>query len=146
VNEAETAVAGATLLNIAFMLGAALIFVTLFRKLGLGATLGYIVGGAAIGPYTLGLIGDPEAVMRVSEIGIAFLLFLVGMELNPSRLWRLRKDIFGLGLIQVVLCGLALSALIHFALGFSIQASLALGLPLGLSSTAQVLPMLRSSG
>ena len=146
MNEAETAVAGATLLNIAFMLGAALIFVTLFRKLGLGATLGYIVGGAAIGPYTLGLIGDPEAVMRVSEIGIAFLLFLVGMELNPSRLWRLRKDIFGLGLIQVVLCGLALSALIHFALGFSIQASLALGLPLGLSSTAQVLPMLRSSG
>ncbi len=146
MSEAETAVAGATLLNIAFMLGAALIFVTLFRKLGLGATLGYIVGGAAIGPYTLGLIGDPEAVMRVSEIGIAFLLFLVGMELNPSRLWRLRKDIFGLGLIQVVLCGLALSALIHFALGFSIQASLALGLPLGLSSTAQVLPMLRSSG
>jgi len=58
-----------------FMLGAALVFVTLFRKLGLGATLGYIVGGAVIGPYALGLIGDPEAVMRVSEIGIAFLLF-----------------------------------------------------------------------
>ena len=134
------------LLSIAFMLGAALIFVTLFRKLGLGATLGYIVGGAVIGPYALGLIGDPEAVMRVSEIGIAFLLFLVGLELHPSRLWRLRKDIFGLGLMQVVLCGLALSALIYAVLGFSIQASLALGLPLGLSSTAQVLPMLRSSG
>ncbi|HEU5285021.1 MAG TPA: cation:proton antiporter [Sphingomicrobium sp.] len=128
------------------MLGAALLFVTLFRKLGLGATLGYIVGGAVIGPYALGLIGDPEAVMRVSEIGIAFLLFLVGLELHPSRLWRLRKDIFGLGLAQVVLCGLALSALIYWGLGLSIQASLALGLPLGLSSTAQVLPMLRSSG
>ncbi|HZB69436.1 MAG TPA: cation:proton antiporter [Sphingomicrobium sp.] len=128
------------------MLGAALVFVTLFRKLGLGATLGYIVGGAVVGPYALGLVGDPEAVMRVSEIGIAFLLFLVGLELHPSRLWRLRKDIFGLGLIQVVLCGLALSALIYVALDFSIQASLALGLPLGLSSTAQVLPMLRSSG
>ncbi|MGI8611295.1 MAG: cation:proton antiporter [Sphingomicrobium sp.] len=128
------------------MLGAALVFVTLFRKLGLGATLGYIVGGAAIGPYALGLIGDPESVMRVSEIGIAFLLFLVGLELHPSRLWRLRKDIFGLGLIQVVLCGLALSALIYFGLGLSLAASLALGLPLGLSSTAQVLPMLRSSG
>src|SRR5215210_1400479 len=128
------------------MLGAALIFVTLFRKLGLGATLGYIVGGAVIGPYALALIADPDAVMRVSEIGIAFLLFLVGLELNPSRLWRLRKDIFGLGLIQVVLCGLALSALIYVALDFSIQASLALGLPMGLSSTAQVLPMLRSSG
>ena len=146
MNGAEAAETGGFLLTGAFMLGAALIFVTLFRKLGLGATLGYIVGGAVIGPYALGLVGDPEAVMRVSEIGIAFLLFLVGLELHPSRLWRLRKDIFGLGLIQVVLCGLALSALIYFALGFSIQASLALGLPLGLSSTAQVLPMLRSSG
>jgi monovalent cation:proton antiporter-2 (CPA2) family protein len=146
LSHAQTAITGTTLLSIAFMLGAALIFVTLFRRLGLGATLGYIVGGAAIGPYALALIGDPDAVMRVSEIGIAFLLFLVGLELNPSRLWRLRKDIFGLGLIQVVLCGLALSALIYFVLGFSIQASLALGLPLALSSTAQVLPMLRSSG
>ena len=146
MNEAEVAATGGLLLNVAFMLGAALVFVTLFRKLGLGATLGYIVGGAIIGPYALGLIGDPEAVMRVSEIGIAFLLFLVGLELNPGRLWRLRKDIFGLGLAQVVLCGLALSALIYLALGLSIQASLAIGLPLGLSSTAQVLPMLRSSG
>jgi len=146
LNDAATAAAGATLISIAFMLGAALVFVTLFRKLGLGATLGYIVGGAVIGPYALGLIGDPDAVMRVSEIGIAFLLFLVGLELNPTRLWRLRRDIFGLGLIQVVLCGLALSALFYFALGLSVAASLAIGLPLGLSSTAQVLPMLRSSG
>ena len=146
MNGAQTAVASATLLSLAFMLGAALIFVTLFRKLGLGATLGYIVGGAAIGPFALNLIGDPDAVMRVSEIGIAFLLFLVGLELNPSRLWRLRKDIFGLGLAQAVLCGLALSGLIYLAMGFSVQASVALGLPLALSSTAQVLPMLRSSG
>ena len=146
MNHAQAAISGTTLLSIAFMLGAALIFVTVFRKLGLGATLGYIVGGAVIGPYALGLIADPDAVMRVSEIGIAFLLFLVGLELNPSRLWRLRKDIFGLGMIQVVLCGLALSALINLTMGFSMQASLALGLPLALSSTAQVLPMLRSSG
>lgn len=146
MTETHEAVAGAMLLDAALMLGAALVFVTVFRKLGLGATLGYIVGGAVIGPYALGLIRDPQSVMRVSEIGIAFLLFIVGLELHPSRLWRLRKDIFGLGLIQVVLCGLALSALIHFGLGFSVGASLALGLPLGLSSTAQVLPMLRSSG
>ena len=146
MNEAAAAATSSMLLNGAFMLGAALLFVTLFRKLGLGATLGYIVGGALIGPHALGLIGDPEAVMRVSEIGIALLLFLVGLELHPSRLWRLRKDIFGLGLAQVVLCGLALSALIHVGLGLSVEASLALGLPLGLSSTAQVLPMLRSSG
>ncbi len=146
MTEAQAADAGMTLIGVAFMLGAALFFVTLFRKLGLGATLGYIVGGAIIGPHALRLIPDPDAVMRVSEIGIAFLLFLVGLELNPRRLWRLRKDIFGLGLIQVVLCGLALSALFYFLLGLSPAASLAIGLPLALSSTAQVLPMLRSSG
>ena len=82
------------------MLGAALFFVTVFRKLGLGATLGYIVGGAMIGPNVLGLIGEADSIMAVSEIGIALLLFLVGLELNPGRLWRLRKDIFGLGLIR----------------------------------------------
>ena len=128
----------------AIMLGTALIFVTLFRKLGLGATLGYIVGGALIGPHVLSLIDDPEDMASISEIGIALLLFIVGLELHPSRLWRLRKDIFGLGLAQVVLCGLALSLFIHLALGVTPAAALAIGLPLGLSSTAQVLPMLRS--
>jgi monovalent cation:proton antiporter-2 (CPA2) family protein len=128
----------------AIMLGTALIFVTLFRKLKLGATLGYIVGGALIGPHLLGLIQDPEDMASISEIGIALLLFIVGLELQPQRLWRLRKDIFGLGLVQVVLCGLALSLFIHFALGVTPAAALAIGLPLGLSSTAQVLPMLRA--
>ena len=146
MNEAEFAATGSVLLDIAEMLGAALIFVAVFRRLGLGATLGYIVAGAVIGPFALGLINEPDAVLRVSEIGIALLLFIIGLELNPARLWRLRHDIFGLGLLQVVACGLVLSALIHFGLNFSLEASLALGLPLGLSSTAQVLPMLRSSG
>jgi monovalent cation:proton antiporter-2 (CPA2) family protein len=147
MNEAQAAEATSNvLLSGALMLGAALLFVTIFRKLGLGATLGYIVGGAVIGPYALNLVGEPEAIMRVSEIGIAFLLFLVGLELHPSRLWRLRKDIFGLGLAQVVLCGLALALLIRMVTSFSWEASLAIGLPLALSSTAQVLPMLRSSG
>ena len=134
------------LMDGALMLGAALVFVTIFRKLGLGATLGYIVGGAIIGPNVLGFIREADSIMAVSEIGIALLLFLVGMELNPNRLWRLRKDIFGLGFMQVLVCGLALAALIHFALGFSLEASIAIGLPLALSSTAQVLPMLRSDG
>jgi Kef-type K+ transport system membrane component KefB/voltage-gated potassium channel Kch len=89
------------------------------------------------------LIRDPGQLQSVSEIGIAFLLFVVGLELQPSRLWRLRKDIFGLGLAQVVLCGLAISALLYLALGISPAAALAIGLPLSLSSTAQVLPMLR---
>jgi len=128
----------------AIMLGTALIFVTLFRKLKLGATLGYIVGGAVIGPQLLDLVGDPKDLASISEIGIALLLFIVGLELRPQRLWRLRKDIFGLGLMQVVLCGLALSLFIHLVLDVTPPAALAIGLPLGLSSTAQVLPMLRA--
>jgi len=142
---AETAQATTAILESgAIMLGAALVFVTLFRRLKLGATLGYIVAGALIGPQVMRLIPDPTKLTSVTEIGIALLLFIVGLELQPSRLWRLRKDIFGLGLAQVVLCGLALSALIYFVVGFSAKAALAIGLPLALSSTAQVLPMLRS--
>lgn len=128
----------------AIMLGTALLFVALFRKLKLGATLGYIVGGAIIGPQLLGLVGDPEDLGSISEIGIAMLLFIVGLELHPARLWRLRRDIFGLGLMQVVLCGIALSLFIHLALDVTPAAALAIGLPLSLSSTAQVLPMIRA--
>ncbi len=128
------------------LLGAALVFVLIFRRLGLGATLGYLVAGAMIGPQGFGLIGDAESKLGIAELGIVLLLFLVGLELNPSRLWRLRRDIFGLGLVQVVLCGLAISAVIYFGTGFTAAAAMALGLPLALSSTAQVLPMLRSAG
>ncbi len=128
------------------LLGAAIVFVLIFRRLGLGATLGYLVAGALIGPQGLGLIGGAESKLGIAELGIVLLLFLVGLELNPGRLWRLRRDIFGLGLVQVVLCGLALSAVIYFGTGFSGAAAIALGLPLALSSTAQVLPMLRSAG
>ncbi|HYX46427.1 MAG TPA: cation:proton antiporter, partial [Sphingomicrobium sp.] len=142
---AETAQATTAILESgAIMLGAALLFVTIFRRLKLGATLGYIVAGALIGPQVLALIRDPEQLTSVTDIGIALLLFIVGLELQPSRLWRLRKDIFGLGLAQVVACGLALSGLLYLTLGISPEAALAIGLPLGLSSTAQVLPMLRS--
>jgi monovalent cation:proton antiporter-2 (CPA2) family protein len=142
---AETAQATTAILeSSAIMLGAALLFVTIFRRLRLGATLGYIVAGALIGPQILGLIEDPQQLTSVTDIGIALLLFIVGLELQPSRLWRLRKDIFGLGFAQVVLCGAAISLFIQLALQVSWEASLAIGLPLALSSTAQVLPMLRS--
>jgi monovalent cation:proton antiporter-2 (CPA2) family protein len=130
----------------ALMLGTALLFVILFRRLGFGATLGYIVSGAVIGPSVLGLVGQAETIQSVAEIGIALLLFIVGLELRPSRLWRLKHDIFGLGLLQVTIAGSALAILIHGILGFSWDASVALGLPLALSSTAQVLPMLRNTG
>ena len=128
------------------LLGAGLLFVMVFRRFGLGSVLGYLIAGVAIGPYGLGLIGGAESKLGAAELGIALLLFLVGLELNPARLWRLKRDIFGLGLLQVVVCGLAIAALIGIATTFSWGAALALGLPLALSSTAQVLPSLKSSG
>ncbi|MGZ8336665.1 MAG: cation:proton antiporter domain-containing protein, partial [Allosphingosinicella sp.] len=144
---AETAAAATLVLSDGvIMLGAALAFVMLFRKLGLGAVLGYLVAGALIGPDGLGLISAPEGMLHIAEIGIVLLLFLVGLELHPERLWRLKQDIFGLGLLQVTLAGLALTALVYAATGFSLAASLAIGLPLALSSTAQVLPSLRADG
>ncbi|MDF0540834.1 cation:proton antiporter [Sphingobium sp. H39-3-25] len=128
------------------LLGAAVLFVMLFRRFGLGAVLGYLVAGALVGPQGLGLVGGGESKLAIAEIGIVLLLFLVGLELNPARLWRLRRDIFGLGFMQVVLCGAALTGLIFLFTGFSWGAAIALGLPLGLSSTAQVLPSLKNSG
>ncbi|KTE20011.1 sodium:proton exchanger [Sphingopyxis sp. H050] len=142
---AETAT-DAVLLEGAILLGVATLFVLLFRRLGLGAVLGYLIAGALVGPHGLALVGGGESKLAFAEIGIAFLLFLVGLELHPRRLWELRRAIFQLGLAQVVITGLILAGLILLTLGFSWQAALALGLPLALSSTAQVLPSLKSSG
>lgn len=128
------------------LLGAALASVMIFRRLGLGAVLGYLVAGVIIGPHVLGLVGGGESKLDIAEIGIVLLLFLVGLELNLSRLWRLRREIFELGLAQVVLCGVAIAAMIYVVTGFTAGAAIALGLPLALSSTAQVLPSLKSSG
>jgi glutathione-regulated potassium-efflux system protein KefB len=126
--------------------GFGLLFVLIFRRFGLGATLGYLVAGAVVGPQVLGLVGNAEQKIGVAELGITLLLFIVGLELNPSRLWSLRKEIFGLGLMQVIICGVAVTGLVWLIARFSFAASLALGLPLALSSTAQVLPMLQSAG
>jgi len=133
------------------LLGFALVFVLLFRKLGLGATLGFLVAGAVVGPQLLGLVHDGEGKLSVAEFGIALLLFLVGLELSPTRLWAMKRDIFGLGLLQVVSCGLVLSGVVWLFTRSAVpptttEAVLALGLPLALSSTAQVLPMLQSAG
>ena len=142
----EETAAGHFLRDAFLLLGFGLGFVLLFRRFGLGATLGYLVAGAVVGPHLLGLVGEAEAMSGIGELGIVLLLFIVGLELNPTRLWRLKREIFGLGLAQVALCGLALTGVILLFTGFSPAASLALGLPLALSSTAQVLPMLQSAG
>jgi monovalent cation:proton antiporter-2 (CPA2) family protein len=128
------------------LLGFAMVFVLVFRRLGLGATLGYLLAGAVVGPQVLGLVGEAEQKLGIAELGITLLLFLVGLELNPSRLWRMKRDILGLGLLQVALCAAAIIAVINFGTDFSLIAAIALGLPLALSSTAQVLPMLQASG
>ena len=141
------------LLDGVILLGFGLAFVLVFRKFGLGATLGYLVAGAVVGPQVLGLTGDAETIIGFAELGITLLLFIVGLELSPTRLWTMKHAIFGLGLAQVLLCGLALTGLLLAATDFSAAAALAIGLPLALSSTAQVLPMreetcarLRASG
>lgn len=128
------------------MLGAALIMVLVFRRFGIGAVLGYLIAGILIGPQGFQLISNAETILEFSEIGIILLLFIVGLELAPARLMRLRQAIFGLGMSQVVLCGIALFFLILATTDFTLAASIAIGLPLALSSTAQVLPMLQSTG
>ena len=136
---------GSPLAEGALLLGFGLIFVLFFRRLGLGATLGYLIAGAVVGPHVLHLVDGAESKIGVAELGITLLLFIVGLELNATRLWALKAEIFGIGLSQVVLCGVALTAVVAAA-RFTGPAALALGLPLALSSTAQVLPMLQSAG
>ena len=147
MEEASHSVMSSVLFGGVVLLGAALVSVLIFRKLGLGAVLGYLVAGIVIGPDVLGLTGDAETILGYSEIGIILLLFLVGLELSPRRLWLMRHDILLFGPLQVTLCGLAMFGVISLAMPtFSWQAALVLGLPLALSSTAQVLPLLQSGG
>lgn len=117
-------------------LAAAVICVPLFTRLKLGAVLGYLVGGMLIGPSVLGLIAEPERALQFAEFGVVMLLFVVGLELNPGRLWALRRDIFGLGTLQVVVCGLALAGALFLGTDFTWHAALVVGLALALSSTA----------
>ncbi|RIV85219.1 cation:proton antiporter [Aurantiacibacter zhengii] len=138
--------AGLLLRDAMLMLGFAMVAVLAFRRAGLGATLGYLVAGAVLGPHVLGLVGNAQEMAEVAELGIVMLLFVVGLELSPARLWRMKGAIFGLGLAQVTACGLAVSATVLALLGYPYAAALAIGLPLGLSSTAQVLPMLQAGG
>lgn len=123
-------------------LGASVVLVPLFIRARLGAVLGYLAAGIIIGPSLLGLVTEPERVLQFAEFGIVLLLFVIGLELQPSRLWALRRDIFGLGAAQVILCGLGLTGLIMLLTSLTWQAALVVGLPLGLSSTALVMQLL----
>lgn len=120
---------------------AAVIMVPISRRLGFGSILGYLAAGIIIGPYGVQLIHDAEHILHFAELGVVFLLFIVGLELQPSRLWVLRKMVFGLGSAQVVLSAIVI-ALIAWLLGIGGTAAIVIGLILALSSTAFVLQML----
>ncbi|MDN2482232.1 glutathione-regulated potassium-efflux system protein KefB [Vibrio agarivorans] len=116
-------------------LSAAVVMVPLAQRLGLGSVLGYLLAGVMIGPWGLGLISDVDAILHFSEFGVVLLLFLIGLELNPKKLWQMRGPIVGLGGAQVGVTT-AVIALIGLACGLSWQTSLAIGMGLALSSTA----------
>jgi monovalent cation:proton antiporter-2 (CPA2) family protein len=117
-------------------LGAALIAVTLFRKLGLGAILGYLFAGTVLGPDGLGFIHDPEHTLHFAEFGVVMLLFVIGLELNPEKLWQMRRHIMLLGIGQVALCAGVIAAVLAPLTGLPWGIAILLGLTLALSSTA----------
>lgn len=127
-------------------LAAAIVFVPLAKKMGLGAVLGYLIAGIIIGPSILGFIGkEGEDIMHFAEFGVVMMLFLIGIELEPALLWRLRTSILGLGGLQVLLTAAAIAGL-ALLIGQPLNASLALGMILSLSSTAIVLQTLNEKG
>jgi len=125
---------------------AAVVSVPLAKRLGLGSVLGYLLAGVVIGPFALGFVGQESGdVMHFAEFGVVMMLFLIGLELEPSLLWRLKGSILGLGGLQVALSTLIIGA-ISLYFGYSWQVSLAIGMILSLSSTAIVLQTLHEKG
>ena len=129
----------------AVFFAAAVILVPIFRKLGRGAVLGYLAAGALIGPFALKLISDAPAIMHFAEFGVVLLLFIIGLELQPARLWTFRNTVFGLGGAQVLITGLILGG-IAYTLDYGRAAAVVIGLALALSSTAFVLQTLAERG
>jgi CPA2 family monovalent cation:H+ antiporter-2/glutathione-regulated potassium-efflux system protein KefB len=130
---------------IVVLLAAAVIAVPLFRRAGLGSVLGYLAAGLAIGPFGLGCFDDPQAIIHVAELGVVLFLFIIGLEMQPSRLWAMRGEIFGLGALQVCLAIFAL-IWVGIALGYPVEASFVAGTGFVLTSTAIVMQMLQERG
>lgn len=133
------------LIEAVVFLAAAVLLVPIFRKIGLGAILGYLAAGVLIGPSALGLIAEAEEVLHFAEFGVVLLLFIIGLELQPSRLWVMRNSVFGLGAAQVGLSALAIGGIAYVA-GAGFGSSVVIGLGLALSSTAFVLQLLAEKG
>src|SRR3984893_7115229 len=129
------------LFQCAVLLGAAVLAVSIFRLLKLSSILGYVPAGLVIGPWGFRLVSDVPSVMSFAEFGIVLLLFIIGLELQPTRLWVMRRNVFGLGSAQVILCALLLG-LAAWLLGLQLAPALLVGFGLSLSSTPLVLQLL----
>jgi monovalent cation:proton antiporter-2 (CPA2) family protein len=134
------------LAQIAIFLAAAVIAIPIFRHFKLGSVLGYLAAGIIIGPSCLGLISKVDATEHIAEFGIVLLMFVIGLELQPSRLWVMRKPIFGLGLAQVLATTLGVGSAAYFGFGQTWQSALVIGFGLSMSSTALVLQLLAERG
>lgn len=143
---AEAAAHGVDLIPVVALLGAAVIGVPLFKRLGLGSVLGYLAAGLLLGPSGIGLINNPESVLTTAELGVVMFLFIIGLEMEPSKLWALRKQIFGLGVFQVFSCGALLTVVGTFVLGFEPVVAFIFGMGFVLTSTAIVMQILGERG
>lgn len=132
----------AYLTDIIILLAAAVIAVPAARLVGLGTVPGFLVAGIVVGPSVLGLIDNPEEIRHLAELGVVLLLFVIGIELKPARLWLMRRFVFGLGSLQVVVTGIALTAAAVYLFGLPFGSALLIGMALALSSTAFVLQLL----
>lgn len=130
------------LLQITLFLGAALILVPLGKKLGIATVLGYLFTGILLGPSVFNIANDPEEIMHLAEFGVILLMFLIGLELRPQRLWEMRQSIFVMGTLQVIVTGIVLMGTTFLVLQQSLSASFVIGFALALSSTAFVLQLL----
>ncbi|MFT3819525.1 MAG: monovalent cation:proton antiporter-2 (CPA2) family protein [Rubrivivax sp.] len=133
------------LLPVVMLLGAAVVAVPLFKRLGLGSVLGYLAAGLAIGPFGLRWFSDAQTILHTAELGVVMFLFVIGLEMRPSHLWNLRRQIFGLGSLQVVVCG-ALLTVVGVAFGFSWPVSFVSAMGFVLTSTAIVMQLLGERG
>lgn len=133
------------LVRVVALLGAAVVAVPLFRRLGLGSVLGYLAAGLVIGPFGLGWFSDPQAILHVAELGVVMFLFVIGLEMRPSHLWSLRRQIFGLGTAQIAACTLALTG-VGLMFGYSPTVAFIGAMGFVLTSTAIVMQLLAERG
>ncbi|PZU19994.1 MAG: potassium transporter [Shinella sp.] len=136
---------GIDIVPIVVLLAAAVIAVPLFKRLGLGSVLGYLAAGLVIGPFGFGVFSDAQSILPVAELGVVMFLFIIGLEMQPSRLWSMRGEIFGLGLLQVGVC-IGLLTCVGLALGYPVAQSFVAGTGFVLTSTAIVMQMLEERG